>query len=67
MIIKTIIFKRTKTSKEEVGIEIEGSVIIDKEKNVVPAPIWNAKDILGIQLDLQPLLESLSKIKWKGI
>ncbi len=65
MIIKTIIFKRTKTSKQEVGIEIEDSVIIDKDSKVVPFPIYNAIDVLGVILNLEPILNSLSKIKFK--
>lgn len=64
MIIKTVIFKRSKDSKTEVCIEFEGPSIIDKNGKLVPQAIWNAKDITGIQIDLQPILDSLSKIEW---
>ncbi len=65
MILKTIAFKREAKSKTEVGIEIENSVIIDKKGKVVEMPIWNAIDVIGMELDLYPLLNSLSKYKWK--
>ncbi len=64
MVLKTIIFKRKKGAKTEIGFEFEGRAIIDKNGHVVPAPIYNAKDILGIQLDLFPLIRDLSKTKW---
>ena len=64
MIIKTIVFKRTKESEQEIGVEVEGSVILDRDSKVVPAPIWNAKDLSYILIDLSPTLEAISKIKF---
>ena len=59
MIIKTIIFKRGQYTGVEAGIEIEGSVIIDVHGKVVPAPIYKATDVVGISLDLEPVLTSI--------
>lgn len=67
MILKTVAFKRTKDSPQEVGIEIEDNIIIDRNQRIVPSPIHNAIDIVGIQLDLKPLLDELSKRNYKKL
>lgn len=66
MIVQTVIFKRKKTSKTEVGIVInDDSVIIDRSGEIVKKPIWNFKTVTGIKVDLLPILESLEEVEFK--
>lgn len=64
MIIKTIVFKREQNSSSEVGIEVENGPIIDSEGKIVPLPIYNSKSILGLTVDMNPIIQALSKIKY---
>lgn len=73
MDLKTIIFKREKTSYWESGINIEGNegnnTIIDKQGNIVNLPVYEIKDKnLKLYIDLNSILNEIEQIanKFEG-